>query len=245
VNTTKLRIWVLAVLGPAACTPDAETGECGVNDPCERGSVCDLDNAVCMEVGAPTDATEDPTPMSFDDKVVPFFRGEVCAVTEAQAGSPFPVQLTPCLHPCLTVRGHQYKHSWVCVGDECAAMAVMWMSVDSADEGCPEDAFGKFDESLCTTPVTANLALTATYEDDKPVVGTMSFEVPFLSNADAELIDESDDDLETILEQIQKYPQDPGRMLPEPGVNLSLDNPAPPSDCNDDGGPCECVKIGF
>lgn len=230
-----------------ACTPDAETGECGANHPCERGQVCELESAVCMETGLRTDATEDPAPSTFSGKRVPFFRGELCVATQAQAGAPIPVSLTPCLHPCVVPTSQQFKNQWSCVGSSCEAMVLMWMETHSSAEGCPADAFAAFDPTLCATPVTADLSITARYEDGTPVQGMMELEVPFVSNADAEEIAAQSNDtiLGTVQAIIQRYPQDPGRMVPNGGVTLSLDNPPPPAKCSESSDACDCFPIGF
>lgn len=226
------------------CGPEAEKGECGVNDPCERGAVCDLDTALCMQVGAPTDATEATAPETFSGKAVPFFRGELCVATEAQAGEPFPVRITPCLHPCVVPTSYQYKHSWSCVGSSCDGFVTMWMETRSSAEGCPEDAFGQFDTELCTNPVTAELSITAEYDDGTPVVGTMALEVPFVSNADAEEIAADDGELETVTAMIQRYPRDPARTVPD-GITLASDSPPPPATCSENADACDCFQIGF
>lgn len=237
----------MLVLGAASCNPDAESGECGVNDPCERGQTCQLEEAICVEVGAPTGATEDPAPPTFSAKYVPFHRGTLCVALQAQSGEPFPVSLTPCLHPCVIPTSQYFHNQWSCVGSRCEAFAALWMETRSAAEGCPADAFGAFDPGLCTTPVTADLSINPRYTNGDLVIGTMSLEVPFMSNAEAELVAAASDAgiSEAVASVIQSYPSDPGRMVPDVGVTLSPDNPLPPATCSDSQAACDCFPIGF
>lgn len=227
----------------SSCGPAVDSGECSEGSPCPRGEMCNLDEAICELIDLPTDATESPAPASFTGKLFPFFRGQVCTVTETAAGESFPVYMNPCVHPCLEVSRFEFKHSWNCTGSDCSAYAVMWMTADG--NACPEDAFGAFAANQCqyTTPI--NLTIDPTYGDGSPVQGSMEFEIPFLSNEDASVIAASNGDLATIESRMQQYAQDPARIVGGAPISILSSNPAPPADCGADGSGCDCFDIGF
>ncbi len=243
------RLWIVTGLlstglFAASCGPAVEAGECAEGSPCPRGEMCNLDEAICELVDLPTDATESPAQASFTGKDIPFFRGQVCTVTETAAGEAFPVYMSPCLHPCLDVSQFEFKHSWTCTGSTCSAYAALFLTVDSVGS-CPEDAFGQFAAGQCqyTNPVT--LSIDPTYGDGSPVQGTMELEIPFLSNRDAEFITASGGDPTEIEFRIQQYPQDPGRIVSGAPISILDSNAAPPADCGDDGSACDCFEVGF
>lgn len=233
----------LLCAGALACSPAVDSGECSEGTPCPRGESCNLDLAVCELVDLPTDATESPAEASFTGKAVPFFRGQVCTVTETQAGQPFPVFLNPCVHPCMDVSRFEFKHSWNCIGSTCDAFAFMWMTADG--DACPEDAFGQFAANQCQYGTPVSLTIDPTYGDGSPVQGTMAFEIPFLSNEDASIVAASGGDVGVIQERMQQYAQDPARIVGGAPISILDSNPAPPADCGDDGSGCNCFEIGF
>jgi len=227
----------------SSCGPAVESGECSEGSPCPRGEMCNLEMAICEPIDLPTDATESPAEASFADKAFPFFRGQVCTVTETQAGAQFPVFLSPCVHPCLDVSRFEFKHSWNCTGSTCEAFAAMWMNADG--NACPQDAFGQFPAAQCQYDTPVTLYIDPTYGDGAPVQGTMEFEVPFLSNADAAAIAASDGDVGVIEDRMQQYPQDPARIVGGAPISLLESHPAPPADCGPDGSGCDCFDVGY
>ncbi len=227
----------------SSCAPAVDSGECSEGSPCPRGEMCNLDEAVCELIDLPTDATEASAQASFTDKTFPFFRGQVCTVTETQAGQPFPVFMNPCTHPCLNVSRFEFKHSWTCSGSDCDAYAVMWMTADGA--GCPDDVFGQFAANQCVYDTPINLMIDPTYGDGSPVQGSMAFEIPFLSNEDASVIAAGGGDLGTIESRMQQYAQDPARIVSGGPISILSSHPAPPADCGENGSGCNCFDVGF
>lgn len=226
-----------------SCAPAVDAGECSEGSPCPRGEMCNLDQAVCELVDLPTDATEAMAGANFTGKVFPFFRGRVCTVTETISGQPFPIYMSPCVHPCLDVSTFQFKHSWTCSGSSCDAYAVMWMTADGT--ACPEDTFGQFAANQCVYDTPINLTIDPVYGDGTVVQGTMEFEIPFLSNEDAAVIANGGGDLGTIEARIDQYPQDPARIVGGAPISILGSNPAPPAECGADGRNCNCFDIGF
>jgi hypothetical protein len=227
----------------AGCSPAVDAGECAEGTPCPRGEMCNLEEAVCEPLDLPTNATESPAPASFSQKAFPFFRGQVCTVTESQAGAAFPVFVNPCVHPCIDVSRFEFKHAWNCTGSTCDAYAALWLTGDGA--ACPEDAFGAFPANQCVYPAGTGLTIDPNYGDGSPVKGTMEFEIPFLSNADAQAIAAAGGDQTVIEERIAQYAQDPSRVVGGAPISLLDNHPAPPADCGPDGSGCDCFEIGF
>ncbi len=225
------------------CAPAVESGECSAGAPCPRGSECNLDEAICEDLDHPTAATETPSEANFTNKDIPFFRGRVCTVTESQAGASFPVWVNPCLHPCLDVSRFEFKHSWTCTGSTCEAYAAVWMNVDGA--ACPEDAFGEFAASECNYSTPINFEIAPVYGDGSPVQGSMTFEMPFLSNEDAAAIAAASGSQGVIEERLQQYPQDPARIVGGGPISILDSSAAPPENCGEDGSACDCFEIGF
>lgn len=227
-----------------SCAPRVDKGECSLSSPCPRGQSCDVDNALCLALDLPTDATEDPATPTFSDRAVPFFRGEVCTVHETKAGEAFPVSLNPCLHPCLATNMFQFKHSWNCVGSSCDAYGLMWVMASSIAT-CPEDAFGAFDRSLCEYPNPVEFTINPVYADGRAIEGTMRLEIPFLSNGDLAEIAASPDDSDLIDAKIRQYPEDNGRVVGGRNISILNGHPSPPASCGDQGENCECFELGF
>lgn len=232
-----LGLWV-------GCGPAVDAGECAEGTACPRGEQCNVAEAVCESLDLPTDSTESPAPSSFSNKVIPFYRGEVCTVTESAAGESFPVFVNTCLHPCVDVSRFEFKHSWTCTGSTCEAYAALWLTVDSM-AACPEDAFGNFPASQCQYPNPVSFEISPVYDDGSPVLGTMAFEIPFLTNEDAEAIAAASGAQGTIESRIQQYPQDDARIVGGAPISLLEGNTAPPESCGDDGRACDCFEIGF
>lgn len=227
----------------AGCAPAVDSGECSEGSPCPRGEMCNVAEAICEPIDLPTDATESPAAASFGDKAFPFFRGQVCTVTESQAGQSFPVFINPCVHPCIDVSRFEFKHAWNCTGSTCEAYAALWMTGDGA--GCPEDAFGAFPAGECQYETPVTLSIDPSYGDGSAVKGTMELEIPFLSNADAQAIVAAGGNQGLIEERIAQYAQDPARVVGGAPISLLDTHPAPPADCGANGSGCECFQIGF
>lgn len=235
---------VAATIVLASCAPEADAGECGVSDPCPRGFECNLDTAECLALEIDTSSTETPAPASFSRKAIPFFRGRVCTVVAVQAGAPFPVWMSPCLHPCLSVNQYQYTQSWSCVGSHCEGIAVMVVEASSVAAGCPADAFGLFDPALCEFSTPVDFTISPVYTDGTPIQGELELEVPFLDNADAAAIVAAGNDLATIQARVEQYPRAPERIVSGGPISLLGVNPPPPESCGDNGDDCECFTIG-
>ncbi len=210
-----------------------------MDEECDRGEVCEIETAECVDRVVDTTNTETPAPATFSSKAVPFFRGEVCTVHDVQAGQPIPIRLNPCFDPCITSNSFHHKHYYSCVGTHCQAWAIMY--VDANATACPADAFGRFEESRCVYDKPVDLSITVTVADE-PVSGNLYLEVPFLSNADMTEIAANFDNTDLIREKIDFYPQEAGRKV---GADITMrpDGPMPPASC--DAGGCECVKVGF
>jgi hypothetical protein len=219
---------------------------CTLDEECEgRGEFCNQDNAEC-EVQQVTLDTTEPDPGAvmpdFQDKIVPFFRGQACTVDAVQSGSPIPVRIEPCLHSCLTINSFHHHHMYDCLGSQCEAFVLAYYTVDGT--GCPADVFGRFDPAQCGTdengPVDLSMNITI---NDEPFQGTIKLEVPYLSNADIAAIDaagSSKSDVAT--EKIYQYPPQATRQIPSTtGISMRSTDPAPPADCT--GGACPCYPI--
>jgi hypothetical protein len=235
--------WVVGSI--SGCAPRADAGECSVGRACPRGEECNLELAMCMPTDLDTSSTESPAPSTFSGKVVPMFRGRACTVPEVQAGTPFPVYLDPCFHPCLVVESFKFKHSWSCIGSSCSAYGLMWVEATSDSAGCPEDAFGQFDQSQCVYAQPVEFTINPTLGDGTPVEGSMELEVPFLNNADAAAIAAAPDDNALVEERIQQYPVASNRIALGRGIRLLRDGPVAPESCGEGGSACECTPIGF
>ena len=193
-----------------------------------------------MTADAPTDSTLDPAPATFADTLVPFFRGQVCVPHEVQSGAAIPVTLSPCLHPCLATTSFAFTHNYACIGSSCEAYATMWVVASSGADGCPADAFGRFDPGMCVYDSPVNLGIATTL-DSGPVSGSMELEVPFLSNEDIVAIAA---DNKVIADRAEQYPADPGRVPDGRPIQLLPGNPEPPAEC-DGAENCPCYEVGF
>ncbi|MEM7158836.1 MAG: hypothetical protein AAF799_38700 [Myxococcota bacterium] len=214
---------------------------CDENRPCAtRGQVCDLDALECIDADLDTSSTENPAAGTFTDKVIPFFRGEVCVPAESQSGAPLPVLMRPCLHPCITPASFEFRHTFSCIGSRCEALALTWINGNS-NSACPADAFGQFDQAQCQYGTEVEFTIGTTTSNG-PIRGSMEIEVPFLTNADMDAIVASPDDA-TLKSRVEQYPQDGGRLVGPQPVSLLEENAAPPSSCA--GGACPCYPIGF
>jgi hypothetical protein len=234
---------LLAGLWVGACAPRADDGGCDEDDPCTgRGQVCDLERFECVAAEVDTSAAEATAPASFTDKVIAFHRGEVCLPLEVKSGERMPLLMRPCLHPCVTVSSYEYKHSFSCRGSHCEALALMWIEGSSAAAGCPADAFGSFDASLCQYGTQVELQL-ATETSNGPISGDMLLELPFLTNEDAATIAIDPNDTDAVEALVEQYPQQPNRIPDGRAISILPGNPAPPATCVD--GACPCYPIGF
>ena len=105
----------LASLG--SCLPPGTSGQCQIDEDCTgRGQPGDSVNAICIDTEFDATSTENPAQGSFTNKVIPFFRGQVCTPTQIESGATFPVKMTPCLHPCLSINNFKFKHFYECTG---------------------------------------------------------------------------------------------------------------------------------
>lgn len=228
----------LALAGGPACAPSVDPG-CSADSNCGRGEMCDLSIGECVDVEAMTDSTENPAPASFTGKPVPFFRGNVCTVHDVQTGAAIPVHLDPCLHPCVATNSHHFQHYYNCVGTHCEAWATMFYDADAT--ACPADAFSKFDPAMCVYGSAVDLTITVTVQDE-PVSGSLELEVPFISNADAAMLAPNYESA-ALVEAIEQYPQEMGRIVGGMPITLSPSSPAPPASCA--AGACPCYQVGF
>jgi len=237
-----------AALTIGACAPTADGDGCSKDIDCaeHRAEVCDVAANMCVPKEIDTTSTENPAPMTFSG-VVPFHRGEVCMAHEVKSGEEVPVTLRPCIHTCLVPTQHQFKHYYSCVGSRCDAWAMMYVEATSVAEGCPADAFGQFDRSFCATGDAARQVSFAigTTIDSGPVNGTMHFEVPFLTNADAAAIAASGDSTDVIQEKIEQYPVDDARVPGGKTISLTPSQPVPPASCEAGEVGCTCYEIGY
>ncbi len=241
---TALTAGVLAgtLAGALGCSPTIDNDGCSQDVDCTgRGQVCDILDNACIPAVVDTTATESPAPMTFSTAIVPFHRGQVCLPQDVKSGSNIPVTLIPCFHPCLDQGMFKHKHYYECVGARCDAWAVMYIEASSIPEGCPADAFGAFDRSLCSNAPVVNLAVGTTI-DSGPVNGTMAFEIPFLTNADAAAIAANFDDDALIQDRIDQYPADDKRVPGGREISLSPNHPEPPASCETG---CTCFDVGF
>lgn len=230
-----------ALLGwVGGCAPAADQG-CGADNDCQgRGQMCDVDVGECVDKVIDTSSTENPAQADFTGKAVPFHRGTVCFTPSVQAGQKTPVALIPCLHPCLTTTTHHHKNYYSCVGSSCEAWATVYF--DASGAACPPDAFGGFAKEMCVFPEPVNLNIGSTIGDGNPVQGTMTLEVPFLTNEDAAIIAAASDDTELMKMRIEQYPQQDSRIVGD--IDLKSGNPVPPETCMGETN-CTCVEIGF
>jgi hypothetical protein len=230
---------LVALIG---CAPNVEDAECTETKPCGRGEVCDLELNACVMANVDTTTTETPAPATFTGKPVPFFRGNVCTLHDVQAGAPVPVHLEPCFDACISSNSFHHKHYYTCTGTHCQAWAMMY--VDANATACPADAFTKFDPARCVyDPMKAvDLSIEVVVQGE-PVQGTMTLEIPYLSNADLVEIAANFDDTDLLREKIDQYPQEQNRIVGGMPINLSAASPAPPASCA--GGACPCYQVGF
>ena len=230
----------------AGCTPAGEAGFCDEATPCQgRGQFCDTMLNVCETEEFVAESTEQNPPADFTDKIVPFFRGQMCLPTEVKSGSMMPVSMTACMHPCLEVSDITFRHNFECIGSSCQAFATMFVTANSAPGGCPADAFGRFDRGMCQFVGPAEFAVDTSEGPDGDIAGSMLFEVPFLTNADMEAIVDSGLDQDVTAELAEQYPQDAGRIPGARAVWILPQHPEPPASCVDTPAGCTCFDIGF
>ena len=228
-----------------ACAPQGETGFCDADTPCPgRGQACDMVSHECFVEDFEADSTEDSPPSEFTGKIVPFFRGRVCLPEGVKSGDPIPVAMEGCFHPCLTPTEITFRHFYECIGSSCLAYSTMWMVADSAAGGCPADAFGEFDRSMCNNVSVELQISTDDGADGSNIAGSMLLEIPYLTNADMEAIVASSNDESVTREKIDQYPQQAGRIPGQKAIWVLPDLPSPPATCVGDDG-CECYDIGF
>jgi hypothetical protein len=240
---------LLAGIGiAAACAPQGETGFCDAETPCPgRAQACDMVSHECFVEDFEAMSTEDGAPSEFTGKVVPFFRGTVCLPDEVKSGDPIPISLDACFHPCLVPSSPdalKFRHFYECIGSSCEAYATMWMVADSAMGGCPADAFGQFDRSMCAMQRAELQIATNDGADGENIAGSMLLEIPYLTNADMEEIVAAENDEGLTREKIDQYPQEAGRIPGERAIWVLPHLDSPPASCVDDDG-CTCHDIGF
>ncbi|HEY0138227.1 MAG TPA: hypothetical protein VGB85_29285 [Nannocystis sp.] len=228
-------------VGLIACAPTESAGECTASKPCtNRGEACDEVVQECVPQDLAVDATDDePTPASFSNVALPFFRGRVCMPLTVQPGDTVPVKISPCLHPCIDPGGFNFKKQYTCKGSYCDA-AVVQVFGAAAGDGCPADAFGKFDKSQCMYADDIKASAGPFVIEGAPVRGNAQVEVPFLTNDDAARIRDGAS-VADIWELIKQYPQSQERVF---AISMDGANPAAPADCSDES-KCDCRDIGF
>lgn len=228
-----------------ACAPSGEQGFCDADTPCPgRGQACDTVTHECFVEDFEASSTEEGAPSDFTGKAVPLFRGRVCVPPEVKSGESIPVSLDGCFHPCLQATDIKFRHFFECIGSSCEAYATMWLVADSAPEGCPADAFGEFDRSMCNT-VSAEIQMpTNDGADGDDIAGSMLLEIPYLTNADMEAILAADNDESVTREKIDQYPQQAGRIPGERAIWVLPHHPSPPESCVGNEA-CSCYDIGF
>jgi hypothetical protein len=161
-------------------------------------------------------------------------------VQQAQSGGFVPIQLDPCLHPCLQVTGFNHRHYFECRGSQCEAAALMWVTASATD--CPPDAFSGFDRSQCTYGNAVDIALDTTTETGA-IEGSMLLEIPFFTNSDAEAMANAGGDIGTIKEIVNEYPRQEDRIVGGTPIQILPGNPAASQSCAMGG--CSCFEIGF
>lgn len=226
----------------AACTPFESAGECDANRPCSgRGMTCDLASKECVDADVEVDQTAEPdADGNFGPLVLPFFRGKVCVGKSAKPGETIPVSISPCLHPCISAASFKQKHLFSCVGSTCEGLNLMWLE-DAVGSACPADVFGRFDPGLCTYDFEIKAQQGAVVLDGKPLTGTITTEIPVLSNEDMERIAAGAGNSE-IWALVKAYPEDTSRVFTIP-LNDTVDSA--PADCIADPSLCDCRDIGL
>ncbi len=225
----------------AACLPEEDSGQCNASKPCSnRGEVCNELSHQCEVADLDVDGTADEAPASFSNVAVPFFRGEVCMATKIKPGETVPVKVSTCLHPCIAAGGYSFKKQYDCSGSSCRSLVLVYFP-EASGTGCPADAFGKFDRSLCVYD-ERNVSAGPFNINTGPVSGTATVEVPFLSNDDIATLNGLGDDARVAKtwELAYQYPPDSDRVFQ---VSINASNPSAPADCA--GGGCDCQEIGF
>lgn len=225
----------------AACLPEEDSGQCNASKPCSnRGEVCNELSNQCEVADLDVDGTADEAPASFSNVAVPFFRGEVCMATKIKPGETVPVKVSTCLHPCIAAGGYSFKKQYDCNGSSCRSLVLVYFP-EASGTGCPADAFGKFDRSLCVYD-ERNVSAGPFNINTGPVSGTATVEVPFLSNEDMATLDGLGDDARVAKtwELAYQYPPDSDRVFQ---VSINASNPSAPADCS--GAGCDCQEIGF
>lgn len=226
-----------------ACAPTESAGECTATKACTiRGEACNLDIQVCEPQELTIDATSDqPTPAAFSGVALPFFRGEVCMPTRVRPGDRVPVSFSPCLHPCMTEGGYLYKQQYSCASPAYCNAAVLQFFTGASGTGCPADAFGSFDRSMCKYPAEPIPGAAGPFTLSSGAVrGNAQVEIPFLSNDDTAAVRDGAG-TDEIWELIQQYPQASERVF---AISLDTANPSAPADCSDKS-LCTCREIGF
>lgn len=226
-----------------ACLPEEDSGECNAAKACtNRGEVCNELTHQCEISGLDVDGTADEAPASFSNVPVPFFRGKVCMATKIKPGETVPVSVSTCLHPCIAAGGYSFKKQYTCNGSSCESLVLVYFPKTSGT-GCPADAFGKFDRSMCVYE-DHDVSAGPFNVNTGPVSGLATVEVPFLSNDDIATLLPLEDQAEARVaktwELAHQYPADSDRVF---NISINASNPAAPADCSGSG--CDCVEIGF
>lgn len=174
---------------------------------------------------------------------VPFFRGEVCTVTEVPPDVDIPVTFKPCLHPCLTPGTHHSKRR-NCQDEPCEGFLILWWD-ETAGTACPPEAFGRFNTASCADGPVVNTLFRPPEVDDMPYEGAFEQIYPFMSNQDIVEVDEHMGSVGEFLDLVY------GKMMacePTPDrrivVDVAAGHPMPPANCEDDPA-CTCFPVGY
>lgn len=226
----------------AACTPNEDAGQCDGNRPCtERGEICDTSEKICVEADFDVDETAPgPANGSFGPIALPFFRGQVCVATKAKPGEAIPVSISPCIHPCVSPGAFTQSNKWRCTGSSCEGLNLFYLQA-ATGAGCPAEVFGRFDAASCTYPLTVDAEQGPFTPGDTAVAGTVTTEIPFLSNEEIARVAAGvvDDDLWAM---VKAYPAEESRVF---SISLNDANASAPANCTDDPSLCDCRDVGF
>jgi hypothetical protein len=254
-----------------SCAPPDTQGACDVDPDCTgRGEVCNMVARTCEFETAEHDSSQPGFSGDFADKQIPFFRGRVCVPKNRASvnGQAIPITYNPCFHPCVNPGTNHVFTKWQCDGSNCGSKLLYWTE-GASGTACPADVFGKFNPDQCDYSTIFDGSLGPINVDGNPLNALVQLEVPFLTNADLEAINEADQNGTasgeciaecagdpdqssclkgcTIDEKVRLYAQEPDRVFYH---ILDSANATPPEACSDGGGNldlanCECIDIGF
>ncbi|MCB9753166.1 MAG: hypothetical protein H6713_24685 [Myxococcales bacterium] len=193
----------------------------------------------------PCDGPPDCTDQSGGDLgpvTMPFFRGQVCVPSTVGAGDAVPVRLTACTHPCLAVNAYAFKHMFRCDlnNDPACELAANVRYPGVTGQSCPDDVFGKFDDSYCDDYGPLDIMVGPVSLGGEPYEGTASLLIPFLTNDDAGAIEGGNNSADAVWGMIEQYEQPADRS-----VTITFSAGAQtPADCSQDGA-CDCYSVGY